>query len=316
MNLPAAFLRLIRWPNLLFIILTQLLFKYCVVDKIFVFNKIEPALPLKYFLLLSFASVLIAAAGYIINDYFDLNIDQINKPDNLVVDKVINRRWAILWHIVFSFIGFIVSVFVAIKTNIFIALGNLICISLLWFYSTTFKKKLLIGNTVISLLTAWVILVIYFAVDINFPFHTPGRDSIVSAMFHKIFRLAILYAAFAFIISLIREVVKDMEDIKGDAKYGCKTMPIIWGIPVSKMFVGVWIVVLTGALITLQVYASQLGWWLSSVYCTILILLPLLWILRKLYQAQTSQHYHQLSVAIKFVMLTGILSMFFFRFYL
>lgn len=316
MNLSAAFFRLVRWPNLAFIVLTQLLFKYCVVDKIFLSYNIPTAFSLKYFLLLSTASVLIAAAGYIINDYFDLNIDQVNKPDNLVIDKIINRRWAILWHIIFSFSGFALSVIVAIKTNIFIALGNLSCITLLWFYSTTFKKKLLIGNIAISLLTAWVILVIYFAADVNFPFLTYGRNSFVSAAFHKIFRLAILYAAFAFIISLVREVVKDMEDMKGDAKYGCETMPLIWGVPVSKVFVGVWIIVLVGALATLQVYLSQLGWWFSVIYCTVFIILPLVWILKKLYQAHTTENYHQLSSAIKVVMLIGILSMLFFRIYL
>ncbi len=316
MNLSAAFLKLIRWPNLVFVVLTQALFKYCVVDKIFSSNNIVSGLPLKYFILLSIASVLIAAAGYIINDYFDLNIDLVNKPDNLVIDKIINRRWAILWHIIFSFAGLILSVLIAFKTNIFIALGNLVCICLLWFYSTTFKKKLLIGNVVISLLTAWVILVIYFLADVHFPFINPAREDSVSVGFHKILRLAILYAAFAFIISLVREVVKDMEDMKGDVKYGCETMPIVWGVPVSKVFAGVWIVVLIGALVTLQVYVSQLGWWLSAFYCLLLIIVPLLWILKKLYQAQTAEHYHTLSNAIKFVMLTGILSMLFFRIYL
>src|SRR6187200_942179 len=99
MKLMAAFLRLIRWPNLVFIVLTQLLFYYCIYQPLFPVNDLRPLA------WLIAASVFIAAAGYIINDYFDLNIDQINKPDKLVVEKIIKRRWTILWHIVLSIAG-------------------------------------------------------------------------------------------------------------------------------------------------------------------------------------------------------------------
>lgn len=131
----------------------------------------------------------------------------------------------------------------------------------------------------------------------------------------KLFKYAIVYAGFAFIISLIREVIKDMEDMEGDAKYGCKTMPIVWGIPASKVFTAVWIIVLTAALVILQIYALYLHWWWSVVYCVVTLIIPLLWILKKLYAAQVTKDYHQLSTAIKLVMLAGILSMIFFRIY-
>ncbi len=125
---------------------------------------------------------------------------------------------------------------------IFISLFfNLLSIAGLWFYSTTFKKQLLIGNIVISLLTAWVILVIAVAV-----YRLHGSLNEGSFIITRLIKVSILYAGFAFIISLIREVVKDMEDIQGDVKYGCRTMPIVWGIPVSKVFAGVWLVALLG----------------------------------------------------------------------
>jgi 4-hydroxybenzoate polyprenyltransferase len=131
----------------------------------------------------------------------------------------------------------------------------------------------------------------------------------------RLFKLAVLYAGFAFIISLVREVIKDMEDMEGDAKYGCKTMPIVWGIPASKVFTAVWLIVLTGALVVLQFYAMHLGWWWSVLYSVVAIIIPLLWVLRKLYTAQVAKDYHQLSSAVKLIMLAGIVSMIFFKIY-
>ena len=113
-------------------------------------------------MLLILASVCIAAGGYIINDYFDLNIDRVNKPDKVIIDKVIGRRWAIVWHLVLSGIGILLTFYVGWKiNNIPLGFANILCVTLLWFYSTTFKKRLLIGNTIISLLTAWVVLILY-----------------------------------------------------------------------------------------------------------------------------------------------------------
>ena len=103
--------------------------------------------------------------------------------------------------------------------------------------------------------------------------------------------------------------------MEGDEKYGCKTMPIVWGIPATKVFTAVWLIVLIGALAILQFYAMHLGWWWSVVYCVVTIIIPLLWILRKLYQAQVPKDYHRLSTAVKLVMLAGIVSMIFFKIY-
>ena len=311
MNLMVAFLKLIRWPNLVFIVLTQMLFFYCILP--FVYKGMDAvSLSSNYFYLLVTASVCIAAAGYIINDYFDLNIDLVNKPSRLIVDKYINRRWAIVFHLCLSFTGFLISCYIGYRLkNIYIPFFNLIAIAGLWFYSTTFKKKLLIGNVVISLLTAWVILVITVT-----EFKIPRGIEQDTFIIPRLLKVSFLYAGFAFIISLIREVVKDMEDIHGDMKYGCETMPIVWGIPVSKVFAGVWLVVLTGGVAVLQFYVLQFGWWLSVVYCILLIIIPLLWILREIYRAQISSDFKRLSRAIKIVMFTGIVSMAFFRIYL
>lgn len=316
LQLPGAFFRLIRWPNLVFIVLTQLLFYYCILD---IGTVIVPGWQITYhavltpFLLglLSLSSVLIAAAGYIINDYFDLNIDRVNRPDRLVVEKIIKRRWSILWHWILSGLGLVLSTYVSWKLrNPVVGLANLGCIILLWFYSTTFKRKLLIGNVIISLLTAWVILVLYVCEFRLAAFRDPGYHRVMS----RLFKFAILYGGFAFIISLVREAIKDIEDIEGDTRYGCRTMPIVWGVNVAKVFAATWLGVLTGALIVIQFYVLQNGWWPVVLYCIFLLILPLLWIFRRLYRAQSKTDYHLLSSVIKGVMLAGILSMIILKF--
>jgi 4-hydroxybenzoate polyprenyltransferase len=291
MALFSAFLRLIRWPNLVFIGLTQVLFYYIVVQP----SDFAPFL----FGCLCAASILIAAAGYIINDYFDLNIDRVNKPEKLVIEKVIKRRSAILWHWFLSGLGVLLSVYVSWKLrNPIVGLANIGCVVLLWFYSTTFKRTLLIGNVVISLLTAWVIIVL-FVCEIRLPY---GYN------LSRTFKYAIVYGGFAFIISLIREVVKDIEDVDGDTRHGCRTMPIVWGINVAKVFAATWLVVLISALAVIQFYFLPRAQWIMIAYGILFIDLPLLWILRKLYTAQSKTDYHLLSGVIKGVMLAGILS--------
>jgi len=309
MKLLSAFFKLIRWPNLFFIVLTQCLFYFCVFRSIV----LEPSYySSDYFLfyLLSAASVFIAAAGYIINDYFDLQMDAINKPEKVVVDKIVKRRWAILWHWILSGLGIVLSVYISYKTGKWVIAGaNIICVFLLWFYSTTFKKKILSGNIIIAALTAWVIVVIYFfcgaSIDVFDKQH-------IFFDAKKFFKYTVLYAGFAFIVSLIREVIKDLEDMKGDALYNGNTMPVVWGVPTSKVFTAVWLVVCIASLIIVQLYALQLGWWAIPVYTTLFVILPLALILKRLYKAVSPADYHQLSTGMKLVMLAGILSMLFF----
>lgn len=311
MRLIAAFFRLVRLPNLFFIALTQILFQYCVYYPLFR-GDIPAGDTLQFFLLVA-ASVLIAAAGYIINDYFDVNIDQVNKPGKIVVDKVIHRRWAIAWHMILSFVGIVLTaVALPFFEKWYLILANIAVVVLLWIYSTTYKKSLLIGNIIIALLTAWTILVIYFSkIDITEVMAAADLERQA-----KFFRLTILYASFAFIISLVREAIKDMEDMPGDAKYNCHTMPIVWGVNATKIYVAVWLIVLVLMLLVIQAYTLPYGWWVPIVYCILFIILPLINIFLRLFKSSSTQEFHILSNRTKFVMLTGILSMIFFGFYL
>lgn len=305
----SAVFKLIRWPNLVFIILTQFLFWYFVLPFCYMERHSgyeAPKLTGSLFLILVLASVCIAAAGYIINDYFDVDIDQVNKSSKVIIGNSIKKRSAILLHAFLSSAGLTLSFYAGYKlNNYYITFFNFLSILFLWLYSTTFKKKLLIGNVLISLLTAWVILVLALA-EYRF------RISATDIVWQRILKGSFIYAGFAFIISLVREVIKDMEDIEGDAKFRCTTMPIVWGIPAAKVFAGVWLVVLTGLVLAIVMYILQFGWWYVSIYALITLVAPSIWVLRKLYSASTPAQYHQLSKAVKLIMLAGILSMLFF----
>lgn len=309
-----AFFRVMRWPNLVFIAITQLLFHFCVVEPSaqgHIYNfPLRLTTPL--LLLLCFSSICIAAAGYIINDYFDINIDEVNKPAKMVIGRTISRRWGVLWHLILSAIGLMIGGYVSMQLgNWLVAVGNGVCVILLWVYSTTFKRQLLIGNLVISALTAWVILVLLVA---ELPGWWTGElvNDTEKSTVARLSRIGVLYAAFAFILSLVREVVKDMEDMEGDRKEGCRTMPIEWGIQASKVFAGVWLVVLIVTLIITQVYVLQFGWWLSASYILLFVIIPLIYIFKKLPPAATTADFARLSKMLKWVMLLGILSMMFF----
>lgn len=310
MRLIAAFFRLVRLPNLFFIALTQVLFQFAIYEKLYPGSVTVPEH--LHFLWLVLASLFIAAAGYIINDYFDINIDEINKPRRMVVGRIISRRWAIAWHFMLSAAGVLLTALaVPFLQKWYLVLANMGVVALLWLYSTNFKKQLLVGNIVIALLTAWTLLIVFFS-------KVTVADAFGLGAHHhdKFFRLAALYASFAFIATLIREAIKDMEDLPGDEKYGCRTMPVVWGVNSTKVYVAVWLIVLLSLLIGVQVYIMQFQWWAAVVYCFALLFVPVLLIFYQLFRARSVAQFHRLSTWIKLVMLAGILSMVFFYFYL
>jgi 4-hydroxybenzoate polyprenyltransferase len=312
MNKGVAFLKLIRWPNLLFIVLTQVLFHYCLLMPIFQNSSTPPAIDGVMLIVIGVTSVLIAAAGYIINDYFDINIDQINKPGRQFIPKYVTRRWAILWHSALSFSGVALSFFAGWKTGVWwIGPANFVCVTLLFVYSSTFKKRFLTGNIIIALLTAWTVAILGLASAYDLYFER-GNMAIQT----RVLRYTILYASFAFIISLIREAIKDMEDLRGDARYGCRTLPVVAGINAAKTYVLVWVVVLMGVLALVQFYAAQLGWWLTVLYAFFFINIPLGYLFFMFMKARKTGDYHRVSSLAKLVMLTGILSLLFFKIYL
>ncbi len=304
---------MLRWPNLMFIAITQLLFHYCIIQPNLQPLGLIPRIEGFNLVLIIIASICIAGAGNIINDYFDVNIDLINKPQKVHIQKCINRRWAIFWHLLLSAIGILSSFYVAFKIHyVWIGILNTVSVLLLFIYSASLKKKFIIGNIIISLLTAWVILVLVLPEYVELvKYQLISLDN-----YYKIIRLGILYATFSFIISLIREVIKDIEDIDGDRPNACNTMPIVLGINATKVFITVWLIVIIALLVVAQVYVVSFGWWLSITYAFALLIWPLILIQKKLIKANTNSEFAELSKMVKWVMLFGILSMLFFAYYL
>lgn len=313
MKTITAFFKLVRWPNLVFIAFTQIFFYYFVYTPMLTLAVSEFQNTL--FLLLVTASVFIAAAGYIINDYFDVQIDSINKPDRIIIGKIIKRRWAIILHWLFSGIGILLSIYVCYYMRIwFILLVNIISVFALWVYSSVFKKKLLTGNLIIAALTAWTIMIVYFFVGQKIVALNFWNETINDFDERRFFKLALLYAGFAFVMTLIREVIKDLEDMEGDRKYNCNTMPIAWGVPATKVFAAVWIVVAVATLIIIQLYAWQSGKWLAALYFIFTLIIPLFYLLKLFWKAITTADYARLSTIIKIIILAGIISMVFLKF--
>ncbi|MEY2835042.1 MAG: hypothetical protein RLZZ557_704 [Bacteroidota bacterium] len=308
-----SFFSLIRLQNLLFIVLTQYCFYFLVVHSTYTKQSAVLVLSISYLHWLVLASVSIAAAGYVINDYFDLNIDRINKPQKLVIDRFISRRWAMFLHLILSLVGLLISGWLSYQLhNPFLLAFNMLTVFLLFVYSSTFKKKLLSGNVIISALTAWVILVMFVAA---FQWQQGEWFPDWTHQLNTIYKLSLVYGGFAFIVSLIREVVKDMEDEIGDQKNGCKTMPIVWGLKTTKVFVGVWMLVLAGILLALMVNMIIIGW-LIGVFYIGLILLPYFYgIFKRFRKDKTTQDFAARSRQIKIFMLMGILSMLIFHYY-
>ncbi len=309
MKLIPAFLKLIRYPNLLFIFLTQYLLQYAVVIPVFHRYRLVPTLSDAEFFFLSLSTVFIAAAGNIINDYFDVNIDLVNKPGKVVIDRVIGRRTAIAWHILLNAVGIFLGFEIALKIGYpLLGFTQLVCAGLLWFYSTAYKRQLIIGNVVISFLTALSVLIVGFYEPKLYKEINPLNARAV----YLLLRIILLYGAFAFLISMIRELVKDLEDIKGDNRQGCRTLPIVYGINASKDITFVFIGILIALILFVQVKMVMMHWFMSTGYLLFLVQIPLIWMGIRLRKAVKPKAFHRVSSLLKWIMLAGILSMLFF----
>ena len=232
--------------------------------------------------LLSVSTVLIAAAGYIINDYYDVKIDYINKPERVVIGKNIPRRYAILFHVVLSGIGIAIGLLLSWR----IAALNVLSAFLLWLYSNNLKRLPFIGNFSVAFLTGlsvWIVDLLY------------RHDS----------ALIVIYASFAFFMTLVREIIKDMEDLKGDNTFGCRTLPIVWGLRRTKFVIYFILAVFALTVILINQFYEAL----PLEYFLIFLFIPLLILLYRLIRADTTRDFAALSTFCKIIMLLGILSM-------
>ncbi len=312
-----ALLKLIRIENLIIIALTQYCLRYFVLHEILAENQLASGMGNGLFHLIVLSTLCIAAAGYIINDYFDVKTDMINHPETVVVDKIIKRRWAIILHLSLTTLGIFLGMFTALKTGYLrLAIFHFLAATLLWFYSTHFKKQLLIGNLVVALLTAAVTFM-PFVFEMGVLQHQqPGFHLLHTSVVLACLKISILFALFAFLTTLAREVIKDMEDFKGDSLTGGQTMPISWGILSSKLFT-CFTLLITIILLSVVIY-NQIKFYrtlisVSSVYILVGLILPLCFLILLIIKAKNEKHYKYSSLVLKAIMLIGIAYCFIFN---
>lgn len=258
------------------------------------------------FILLVLATVCISAAGYVINDYFDVNADMMNKPDKVIIGKSINRRNAMIFHWILNIVGCICGAIVsfgigrASYTFIYLFIAGI-----LWFYATTFSKEPILGNIVIALLVAAVPLIEILYEMLPLLVMPLEALQLLHINFNEILLWSLGYTSFAFLLTLEREMVKDIEDVEGDRTYGRNTLPIAFGLQTARYSTIAVNVIIVAAFIFVQV--CKLHDFYSLAFLNIGITLPLVYTLLYLFKANSTQDYSKISLCLKLTMLMGLL---------
>ncbi len=294
------FLKLIRYQNLLMLAFMQLIFRYGYLkyqDVYLFLNDFQ-------YSLLVLSSVLIAGAGYIINDIMDQETDNDNKPEKIIIGKSISESMGyniyFLMNVTGVGIGFYLANIIQKPTfgGVFI-----IIVTLLYLYATSFKKMLLIGNIIVALLVGLSILIIGLFDLLPLTYEVNRKEM------GKYFSVLMDFAIFAFVINLIREIVKDMEDIYGDTNQGMNTLPIVIGIKKTNK-----VVFVLGIITTVFILLYTNDYFMNSklyfvvIYMLIFIISPMVFFSMKIWNAITKKDFQLLSTILKWVIFFGILS--------
>lgn len=308
-----AFLRLIRYRNLLIVALTQYLMRFAIISPILRINGFELQLGEFHFLLLVLATVMITAAGYVINDYFDTRTDMLNRPDKVIIGRQISRRTAIILHWGLNFAGILTGFYLAFHIGVpllgfaFVFVGGL-----LWFYSTTYNRQFLVGNLIIALLTALVpVMVVLFEIPmLNREYGNILKIS--QTNFNHILAWVGSFGYFAFITTLIRELIKDIEDYEGDTAQGRRSVPIVLGIRYARVIVGGLIILTLVSLAYLYSVYLMTGFYgetdyLSLIYFILFLMIPFALLFYKVAGAGKREDYTFSNSLAKIIMLSGLL---------
>lgn len=311
-----AFLDLIRWKNLVIVVLTMILMRYAVIAPLISKITVVMAggtgegipmslkLPWYDFTILILATLAITAAGYVINDYFDIKTDLINRG-GVIVGTRIPRRQAMMWHNILNIAGVVAGFYISWKAGYF-WLGTMFLLvsGLLYFYSASYRKQFLIGNIIIALMTAmvpmlvvmyeWPALYRYYAVNATEP---PGLSIILYWVGG--------FAMFAFLTTLTREIIKDIEDFEGDVTYGKNTVPVVIGIRVAKVVSACLIFIITALLYI--VWFFFINDTITLIYISVAIVLPLVYTGYLTVSSTEKNQLHRASTIMKAIMVAGIL---------
>ena len=302
------FFRLIRFDNLLFlIILIGVMEKWVVAPVMNHFLLPEPLL-WWHLLLLIVAIVGIAAGGYVIDDYFDIKIDRINHPDELVVTREVTKEQAMHLFYGLTAVGIAsgVALSIVLKSTSLFTVFVLIP-GLLWFYSASYKRQFLLGNLIVSVLTALVPLTVGIAGDAAVRL-TYGEDAVAVMLYANVYVYLLFFAAFAFLCTWIREVIKDIEDQEGDRELECHTWAVKYGTRSAQIFATVLIVVAMGALSWVEFsLLPPFSWGSLASRFYLFLMIGFVSELALLWSAQLPQDFKHAQQLMKLIMFIGTL---------
>ena len=305
MNRPRIWWRLVRGPNLLIVALTQYLLQYLILVPVFRRAALPAALQGGHFALFVLVTVGIAAGGYLINDLEDQAIDARNKPDSYIVGRLLAPR--LVWRVyaaLFIF-GSLLSVYLAwYVANLPLALIFPAAYGLLYAYSRRLKKMPFWGNLTVAVYCAVVPGILLVAERLSLRAlneQAPELATQVLALFGA-------YLGFAFLTTLWREMIKDVEDIAGDRAEGCRTLPIVIGIPATKCWIGLVAVIQIALLLTSLLLIQNFLF--SKIALLLLAVMPSLWLALQSSRASTKAAFHRVSQQLKLLMLVGLLLLF------
>ena len=307
-ELIKPYLQLLRIGNLAFLAILLYVMEKWVAFPLLHQQKFPELMPWWVLTLLIISVVCIAAGGYVINDYFDVKIDRINRPDDLVVTRVVSRDVAMRLFQVLTAVGIVAGLAVAWWARSWNLLFIYVVIpGLLWFYSSSYKRMLLVGNLIVAFISALVPLLIAMvnADHLRFLYHESlAYTPIVGQLYVWLGG----FALFCMLLTLSREVVKDMEDVEGDRELECRTMPIVWGEKVSKIVVTI-VLLATIALI------AYLAWFVlpfpmewatfTGRFIIFGLMVPMLCVLVLLWSARSKRELHTVQQVLKFAMFLG-----------
>jgi 4-hydroxybenzoate polyprenyltransferase len=294
------YLKLIRYQNLLMLAFMQLLFRYSFLKQ----QDIPLALADWQYGLLVLSTVLLAAAGYVINNIFDVASDTINKPNDVVIGKGISETRGYNIYIGLNITGVAIGCYLSnvIMRPTFVVIFILIA-SLLYFYSTSLKQIMVLGNFVVAAIVSFSVIII--GVFDLFPATNTENQAQMASMFS----ILIDYALFAFMINFIREIVKDIEDVNGDYNQGMNTLPIAIGNSrAAKIALGFAIIPFILCLLYVNKYFLENNLFIVTLYAFAFVLAPLLYFIIKIFGAKSQKEFHHLSTVLKLILLFGILS--------
>ena len=304
------YLKLLRVGNLGFLAILLFVMEYWVATPLLQRALFSEQMPGWILTLLILSVVCIAAGGYVINDYFDVKIDRINRPDDLIVTRIISRDAAMLMFQVLTAVGIVCGGVVSWWAHSWTLLFIYIVIpGLLWFYSASYKRMFLVGNLVVAFASAIVPLLVAI-VHADHLRHLYGEALAYTPIVGEMYIWLSGFAVFAFLMTLAREMIKDIEDVEGDREMECRTIAIVWGEKWTK-------IVVTALVVGIMALIAYIGWgvlpfpaaW-NTFTCRYLVfglLVPLACVLVLLWFAKSTREFHTVQQVLKFTMFMGVL---------